>query len=133
VELIKHGGREEQRQADPVELVSDHFSGLGYSVRKVDSAAEVYDLLAQKAGDSIMLKVIDAGEPDGAYKLTPTEYGQMLANAATYIVCLVTQGVDGKDEISIFQYLHGHDAWIDERGRTLRIEEEVRANLRVEG
>lgn len=128
------------RQMDPfrrkeieeraVELVVAHYQAMGYGVNSVEKDNVGWDLEARLARRTLYLEVKGLSQTAVSVEMTPNEYKQMLEKKTRYRLCVVTEALASRPNLSIFAFSPDASRWEDAQGRPLHITEvkSARAN-----
>lgn len=133
-----HSGNGSARQGDPlkrmkvetkaIKIVTKYYQNLGYEVHSVENDNVGWDLNAKLRDIELKLEVKGLSGKEIATELTPNEYKHLRKNKGSYRVCIVVETLT-RPKLMIFSYSIENEAWITEKGRTLRFNEIISARL----
>ena len=112
-----------------VEVVSKHYSDLGYSLKSVEKDNVGWDLEATQGKVVLKLEVKGLSGSELTIELTPNEYKKLNAHWASYRICVVTEALTAPT-LSVFTFIKEANetgAWVSTDGRVLLLNEVISA------
>jgi hypothetical protein len=117
-----------------IDLATQHYKRLGYSVDNVGRDNLGWDLNAvhQQTGLLLRLEVKGLSGQEISVELTPNEYKMMRKHKPTYRLCVGTNCLKkSQRRLAIFAYYDTSHGWVDGNDRPLQINEVKSARLRL--
>jgi hypothetical protein len=109
-----------------IQIVFDHYTGLGYSVNSVESDNVGWDLTAILRKRELKLEVKGLSGSEVVVQLTPNEYDIMRQHRDTHRLCVVTQAL-AEPKLEIFAFSVESQRWESHEGRALKAKEIIAA------
>lgn len=112
-----------------IEMVTQHYTKLGYEVRSVERDNVGWDLEATLDKRKLRLEVKGLSGSELAAELTPNEYAKMNEHQDTFRLCIVTTALVNPT-LAIFQFSSESGRW-EFDGQVLTINEVISARCSV--
>jgi Domain of unknown function (DUF3883) len=116
-------------EAHAIEVVSLHYSSLGYSVVSKEQDYVGWDLEAEKEGIKHLVEVKGTSGSEIFVQLTPNELVKMKEHKEKgYRIAIVTDALSRKPTLTIFFYSRTQDndeGWYDESGTMKLVFEKI--------
>lgn len=114
-----------------IELVTDHYTTLGYKVGSVERDNIGWDLEAVNEKKELKLEVKGLSGRTIVIELTPNEYNNLKLHKKNYRLCIVSDALSERPKLMIFAYCNEIRGWADEDGIVIKFEEIVSARVCV--
>lgn len=122
--------RRQQVESAAIEVTTEYFKNNGDDVDSVERDNVGWDLEAVRGSVLLRLEVKGLSGPHVVVELTPNEYARMQEHSNSYRLCIVTSAL-AAPELIVFEHSEHAEAWIDQHGRQLEIDERVAARCSV--
>lgn len=106
-----------------------HYEALGYTVDSRERDNLGWDLEATRESKCLKLEVKGLSGSDLLVELTPNEYQKMQQHKSSYRICVVTEALSAKSLLKVFAFSPERNAWEDDEGNSLKIDEIVSARI----
>ena len=114
-----------------MEVTTQHFTELGYSVNSVEKDNVGWDLNAVLARRGLKLEVKGLSGNQCVVELTPNEYKSLQSNNDSYRICIVSNALK-EPRLEIFAYSVDGARWESAEGRVLNLQELIAVRCTAE-
>lgn len=118
-------------EREAIKIVTAHYNKLGYEITSFEKDNVGWDLEAVQNDNKLRLEVKGLSQGVISIEVTPNEYDNMKKFKDTYRVCVVTNALASKPQLSIFSYSPENKSWEDDTGRQLDISEVISARMKA--